>query len=168
VVQVNQTFTGRTGMTITIQEATTWLPAPQFWSGWLGWVRVVGLRVVVDDRQAKANGTKLENWPPANDPVSHIFKVITADYRHSTSCYGLYLDKDPAGEASDLAAIGGDVAFSFDEATGIGEGWIICGTIPPQDSLFGPQYVVNVEWPFGTAADGSSVSDPLRFVVVEQ
>ncbi|MCL2653559.1 MAG: hypothetical protein FWD63_07225, partial [Propionibacteriaceae bacterium] len=64
VVQVNQTFTGRAGVTITIQEATKWLPPTQYWSKSHSWARIAGLRVIVDDRQAKAAGTKLDDWPP--------------------------------------------------------------------------------------------------------
>jgi len=135
VVQVNQTFTGRTGVTITIQQATKWLPATQFWANTGGWHRMAGLRVIVDDRQAKAAGMKLDDWPPPGDPVPLIFTLVTPDFHHSAFCYGLYENSDAAGRAQDLAAFGGDVAFSFDEPTGVGEGWIVCGTLSTEDAF---------------------------------
>jgi len=166
VVQVNQTFVGQTGMTITVQEATKWVPAPQFWAQRFGWVRVAGLRVIVDDRPAKAAGTTLEDWPPPEDPTLSIFMLFAPDDLKLAHCYGLFLDSDPAGQARDLSAFGGDVAFSFDEDAGVGEGWIICGTPPYVDSFFGDRYGVSIEWPSGSSADGSEISDPIRTVMI--
>ena len=165
-VQVNQTFVGRAGMTVTVQEATKWVPAPQFWAQRFGWVRVVGVRVVVDTRPAKAAGTTLDNWPSPYDPVLSIFGVVTLTNLKLAHCYGLYHDSDPASQARDLSAFGGDVAFSYDEDTDIGEGWIICGTTPDIDSLFDDEYAVSIQTPDGAAADGSGISDGWRMVMI--
>lgn len=164
VVQVNQTFSGATGLVYTVQEVTTvWLDAEQFrWVG-AGSKRAVGVRLSVDDRAVKADGTKLDDWPPPGD-MPPVF-LTTLDGAHYAYCYHLNAGGQ-ADTAHNLSLLGGDVAYSFDEEAGLGEGWVVCDTSPADDDLFGGEYIVNIRSRAGNAFDGTPVFDPVFQVVI--
>jgi len=153
VVQVNQTYTTPSGLSFTVQQAnTTWLGATPSWAYWPnGLIRVVGLRVSVDERQAKAVGTTFPRLPAQLFPIV----LSTLDNRHPADCFTI-----SSNESFVLDALGGDVAFVMDDTAGVGEGWIMCGTMGAQDQYFGGGYVINIIPPTGTTADGTKVYAP--------
>jgi len=165
LVKINQTFSGVTGLTITLQEATTtWLPADQFGSIAATMVRVVGLRVVIDDHLAKERGITLWAWPPDAHGVP--IDIRAHDDTNTGMCVAISEETDAAAQARDLAAIGGDVAFAFDEVTNSGEGWLLCGTNEVDDSAFGNGYIISTMWIHGNDQFEKHVSDPANYVVV--
>jgi len=162
---VNQTFGGPTGLVYTVQEVNTvWLDADQFEPVGAAWTRMVGVRLAADDRKAKADGTKLYSWPPVGN-IPPVF-LTTSDGAHYANCYTLDAWGGQAAAERNLSAIGGDLAYSFDEETGLGEGWVVCGTSSADGYLFGGEYTVNIRSRSGETSDGTWVQDPVFQVVI--
>ena len=149
VVTINQTINDEyLDSTVTVEKATTtWIPAispmPDVASNE---VRMVGIRISTDasNTQYAASVNPADFSLVASDGTSIHCTELTTD--------GQYL---PQSQAI-LAALGGDMMFTFDVVSGTGEGWFPCLTLPTTDAAFNtPGYTIHYERGAAQTDDGT-------------
>ena len=123
------------------------------------------MRVTVDTTSATSRGVTLDNWPLPG--VSSGFWLISLDQRHHADCDTLTYDITDADQKKALAALDGDQVFQYDQPSGRGDGWIVCGILPDDVAAFTAGFTIIFDGTPGHTGDGTTVgSPPLELVTV--